>query len=122
MLQNGGTLDGARLLSRKSVECMTSNQLPASIGYGPTPGTSASPRRCRSSARATAWGWGCGLRRACRPFPARSATITGGATGPYFGSDGREGLSVVMMLQELNALRRTRYRALLRNLVYQALD
>jgi CubicO group peptidase (beta-lactamase class C family) len=38
MLLNGGELDGVRILSRKTVELMLSNQLPASIttvGFGP---------------------------------------------------------------------------------------
>lgn len=34
MLLNGGELDGVRLLSRKSVELMTSNHLPPDAGYG----------------------------------------------------------------------------------------
>jgi CubicO group peptidase (beta-lactamase class C family) len=45
----------------------------------------------------------------------------GGALGPYFWVDPAEALVVVFMLQELNVERRTRYRALLRSLVYQAL-
>ena len=34
MLLNGGELNGVRILSRKSVELMTSNHLPPDIGYG----------------------------------------------------------------------------------------
>jgi CubicO group peptidase (beta-lactamase class C family) len=34
MLLNGGELDGVRLLSRKSVELMTSNHLPPGVGFG----------------------------------------------------------------------------------------
>jgi CubicO group peptidase (beta-lactamase class C family) len=41
--------------------------------------------------------------------------------GPYFWADPVEKLTVVFMLQELNIQIRTRYRALLRGLVYQAL-
>ena len=32
---NGGTLDGVRLVSRKTVELMTTNHLPASVRMGP---------------------------------------------------------------------------------------
>ena len=46
----------------------------------------------------------------------------GGATGPYFWVDPREKVIAVMMLQEANMQRRTHYRSLLRNLVYQALE
>jgi CubicO group peptidase (beta-lactamase class C family) len=45
----------------------------------------------------------------------------GGASGPYFWVDPSEQLIVVFMLQELDVQRRTRYRPLLRALVYQAL-
>ena len=46
----------------------------------------------------------------------------GGATGPYFWIDPQEKLVAVMMLQQPDIQRRTRYRPLLRNLVYQALQ
>ncbi len=45
----------------------------------------------------------------------------GGALGPYFWTYPVERLVVVFMLQELNVQIRTRYRALMRALVYQAL-
>ena len=38
MLLNGGEFNGARVLSRKTVELMTKNHLPAGIGAGLTPG------------------------------------------------------------------------------------
>jgi hypothetical protein len=41
--------------------------------------------------------------------------------GPYFWVDPAEKMSVIFMLQELNVHVRTRYRSLLRALVYQAL-
>jgi CubicO group peptidase (beta-lactamase class C family) len=44
------------------------------------------------------------------------------ATGPYFWIDPQEKLVAVMMLQQPDIQRRTRYRPLLRNLVYQALQ
>jgi CubicO group peptidase (beta-lactamase class C family) len=46
----------------------------------------------------------------------------GGATGPYFWIDPQEKLIAIMMLQELNIERRTYYRSIMRNLVYQALQ
>ena len=46
----------------------------------------------------------------------------GGATGPYFWVDPQEKLIAVMMLQESNIQRRTHYRSVMRNLVYQALQ
>ena len=38
MLLNGGELNGVRILKQETVKAMTSNQLPASIGYLGTPG------------------------------------------------------------------------------------
>jgi CubicO group peptidase (beta-lactamase class C family) len=55
-------------------------------------------------------------------FRVRSATTTVAATGPYFWIDPQEKLVAVMMLQQPDIQRRTRYRPLLRNLVYQALQ
>jgi CubicO group peptidase (beta-lactamase class C family) len=46
----------------------------------------------------------------------------GGATGPYFWVDPREKLIVVLMMQVPDIQRRTHYRSVLRNLVYQALE
>lgn len=123
MLQNGGMFDGERLLSRKSVELMTANHLPASIGYG------ANTRDLGIAAPLAELGQGYGLGLGVRLAPGLSPApgsvgdyYWGGATGPYFWVDPREDLLVVMMLQEPDAERRTRYRSLLRNLVYQALD
>lgn len=123
MLLNGGELDGVRLLSRKSVELMTSNHLPADVGYGPFAlelGITAPVRQFGQG-----YGLGVGVREQAglSPVPGSAGDyFWGGATGPYFWIDPQEQLIAIMMLQELNTQRRTYYRSVMRNLVYQALE
>lgn len=123
MLLNDGELDGVRLLSRKSVQLMRSNHLPPDIGYG------SFTQELGMTAPLPALGQGYGLGVGVRVEQGRSTVpgsigdhYWGGATGPYYWIDPQEKLVAVMMLQELDAQRRTYYRSLLRNLVYQALE
>ena len=123
MLLNGGELDGVRILSRKSVELMTSNHLPPGIGYG------AFTMELGLTAPLPEYGQGYGLGVGVRMKAGRSMVpgsvgdfYWGGATGPYFWVDPREQLVAVMMLQVADIQLRTHYRSLLRNLVYQALQ
>jgi CubicO group peptidase (beta-lactamase class C family) len=123
MLMNGGELDGVRLLSRKTVEMMTQNHLPPDTSYGthtPELGLAAPLPRL---------GQGYGLGLGVRMLPGLSAApgsvgdyYWGGASGPYFWVDPSEQLIAVFMLQDLDVQRRTRYRSLLRALIYQALS
>ncbi len=99
MLANGGSLDGARILSRKSVELMTSNHLPgdgelADValpgGYGEVGFT----------------GVGFGLTMAVRHHPVRVGStgspgefMWGGAASTTFWVDPVEDLVVVFMTQ-----------------------
>lgn len=123
MLLNGGELDGVRILSRKSVELMTSNHLPPGIGYG------AFTLELGLTAPLPQYGQGYGLGVGVREQAGRSMVpgslgdfYWGGATGPYFWVDPREQLIAVMMLQVPDIQLRTHYRSLLRNLVYQAVQ
>jgi CubicO group peptidase (beta-lactamase class C family) len=109
MLLNGGILDGVRLLSRKTVEHMTSDHL------GPIPGTSAM----------TGPGYGFGLGFAVRladglsPTPGSAGQYYwGGAAGTAFWVDPREQLIAVLMTQGPN--QREYNRALFRGLAYGA--
>jgi CubicO group peptidase (beta-lactamase class C family) len=122
MLLNGGELGGVRILSRKSVELMTSNHLPPDIGYG------AFTMELGLTAPLPQYGQGYGLGVGVRQEAGRSMVpgsvgdfYWGGATGPYFWADPQEQLFAVMMLQVPDIQLRTHYRSLLRNLVYQAL-
>jgi CubicO group peptidase (beta-lactamase class C family) len=112
MLQNGGVLDGHRILSPATVGFMTSDHL-GQIGPGPTaylPGP----------------GYGFGLGFAVR----RQAGVAsyegslgdyywGGAAGTSFWNDPKQHLTVVFMVQAPSQL--FHYSALLRNMVYAAL-
>jgi CubicO group peptidase (beta-lactamase class C family) len=112
MLQNGGALDGRRILSPATVAFMTSDHL-GEIGPGPTlylPGP----------------GYGFGLGFAVRR---QTGVATyegspgdyywGGAAGTSFWNDPKQHLTVVFMMQAPSQL--FRYSALLRNMVYAAL-
>jgi CubicO group peptidase (beta-lactamase class C family) len=112
MLQNGGILDGKRILSPKTVAYMTADHLDASIAPGPIylPGA----------------GFGFGLGFAVRkdagvsPFLGSVGEYNwGGAGGTYFWSDPRESLFVVFMMQ--SPKQRLPYRTVLKAMVYAAL-
>jgi CubicO group peptidase (beta-lactamase class C family) len=114
MLLNKGTLDGIRLLSRKTVEYMTADHLGSLAGrsdpsYIPGPG------------------YGFGLGFAVRQGDGLSywpGTVDdywwAGYGGTYFWVDPKEEMVAVFMMQAI--AERGYYRALLRNLVYQAID
>jgi CubicO group peptidase (beta-lactamase class C family) len=107
MLLNGGELGGVRVLSRKSVDFMTSDHLGAIRGPGP--------------------GYGFGLGFAVRKEDGLSSTNGSagdynwaGYGGTYFWVDPKERLIAVWMMQAPN--QRNYYRELFRNMVYSALD
>ncbi|MCC7272421.1 MAG: beta-lactamase family protein [Alphaproteobacteria bacterium] len=117
---NGGQLDGVRLLSRKTVELMTSDHLP--------PGTAMGPDMARFEALlpGPAMGQGFGLGFAVRNEAGRSPLhgsvgdfYWGGAYGTYFWIDPAENLLAILMMQSPQA--RLPYRYLMRELVYQAI-
>lgn len=123
MLLNGGELDGTRILSRKMVQLMTSDHLPPDIGYG------AFTLELGLTAPLPQLGQGYGLGVGVRKEQGRSPVpgsigdyFWGGATGPYYWIDPQEQLIAIMMMQEPNTQRRTYYRSVMRNLVYQALQ
>jgi CubicO group peptidase (beta-lactamase class C family) len=111
MLLNGGELDGARILSRKTVAYMTSDHLGV-LSRGP--------------AYAPGPGYGFGLGFAVRTHAGLAAMpgsvgdyYWGGLGGTYFWIDPREKLIAILMLQAPS--QRDYYRALFRDLVYAAL-
>jgi CubicO group peptidase (beta-lactamase class C family) len=117
MLLNKGTLDGTRILGRKTVEYMTADQL------GPTVDAS----RLHTFAVESLDGYGFGLGVAVRRVPG-VAGITGspgdfrwsGAQGTLFWVDPKEELAVVYMAQTPGAIR-AHYRQVLPALVLQAI-
>jgi len=107
MLLNGGELDGARLLSKKTIDYMTSDHL-AGIRGGPAPG----------------YGFGLGFAVRLADGQASTPGSTGdynwaGFGGTYFWVDPKERLVAVWMMQ--STPQRNYYRGLYRNLVYGAM-
>ena len=116
MMQNGGVLDGKRILSRTTVRYMTSDHLGPRIPIAPTPGGNVLFPSLYTF----------GLGFAVRPsdglaFAPGSAGdyYWGGYAGTIFWVDPKEQIVAVMMMQSPGAMR-TYHRNLLRQLVYQA--
>ena len=116
MLLDGGTLDGVRILSPRTIRFMTADHL--------------GPIRAASLARGAAYspgpGYGFGLGFAVRDAVGEAAMIGnpgefywGGYAGTYFWVDPRDRLVVVWMMQAPDA--RVAYRATLRSAVYAAM-
>ncbi|MEM8769075.1 MAG: serine hydrolase domain-containing protein [Pseudomonadota bacterium] len=99
MLRNGGSLDGARILSPRTVEFMTLNHLPASISSG---GSGETPGLGGRSLNGFGFGLGFGL---VTDVPASGVMGSvgeyswGGAAGTIFWVDPVEDFVVVAMIQ-----------------------
>lgn len=116
---NGGTLDGVRLVSRKTVELMTSDHLPPGVAMGPD------MARFEALLPSVEFGQGFGLGFAVRTAAGRNPLhgsvgdyFWGGAFGTFFWIDPKEQLFAVLMMQSPQA--RLPYRYLMREMVYQA--
>jgi CubicO group peptidase (beta-lactamase class C family) len=117
MLLNQGTLDGTRVLSRKSVEYMTANQL----------GPNVDVSRLHEFAVEHLDGAGFGLGVAVRTqtgvggVPGSPGELLwGGGPGTMFWVDPKEELAVVFLASTPGPVRR-HYRQLVKNLVVQAI-
>ncbi len=117
MLLNGGSLDGARILSRTTVRLMTSDHLGriADAGPSPTTGLLGTP------------GYGFGLGFAVRLADGVAGVhgsagdyTWGGFAGTYFWVDPKEDLFGILMTQQPGPIR-VQYRKIFRQLVYQAI-
>jgi len=115
MLLNGGTLDGKRYLSPKTVAAMSANHIGTTTGVQPGPYYLPGP------------GYGFGLGFAVRTEAGASGATSsvgeyywGGAAGTAFWVDPKENLFVLYMMQSPS--QRTRFRAALRNMVYGAFE
>lgn len=117
---NGGTLDGVRLLSRKSVELMTHDHLPPGTPMGPE--MLGRGLQLPSPDNGMGFGLGFAVRTAAghNPLPGSVGDFAwGGIYGTGFWVDPKEQLFSVLMMQSMAM--RVPYRALMRNLVYQAI-
>ena len=121
MLLNGGTLDGARLVSPTTVALMASDHLPPGIPYGPN-------MRAMFGALAPVPenGIGFGLGFAVRnsagrnPLPGSPGDYSwSGVSGTYFWIDPEQQLVAILMMQA--PIQRLHYRYLMRTMVYQAI-
>jgi len=117
MLLNGGQLDGVRVLSRTTVELMTSDHLGTRIAAPVTPGELllGTP------------GYGFGLGFAVRLAPGIAGVpgsagefMWAGYAGTYFWVDPKEQITAVFMSQAPSPIR-AYYRKLVKQLVYQAI-
>jgi CubicO group peptidase (beta-lactamase class C family) len=119
MLLNGGELDGARILGRKTIELMTRNHLPNDEDL---------TRWALGSFSETAnEGYGFGLGFSINLGPARTATIGsageyawGGAASTIFWVDPAEELAVILMTQFMPSAT-FNFRGQLKTLVYPAI-
>jgi CubicO group peptidase (beta-lactamase class C family) len=121
MFLNGGTLDGVRLVSRKTVEHMTSNHIPPGYKY-------ASPIQNQivwpSPSMETGQGFGLGFAINCEPernpLPgSKGAYYWSGIYGTNFLVDPKEQLIAIMMNQAPAQLMPYQHR--MRHYVYQAI-
>ncbi|MGO8989733.1 MAG: serine hydrolase domain-containing protein [bacterium] len=121
MFLNGGTLDGVRLVSRKTIEHMTSNNVPP--GY-----KSAYPVQWQiawpTPSVETGQGFGLGFAINCKPglspLPgSKGDYYWSGILGTYFWVDPKEQLIAILMIQAPTQLLPYQYR--MRDSVYQAI-
>jgi CubicO group peptidase (beta-lactamase class C family) len=121
MLANGGTLDGVRIVSRKTVSLMASDHLPPGIAFSAT-----ARAQFEESAPLPEFGQGFGLGFCVRKEAGRNPVpgsvgdfYWSGVHGTYFWIDPAEELIGILMLCAPDL--RRHYRALMRQLTYQAL-
>jgi CubicO group peptidase (beta-lactamase class C family) len=120
MMANGGQLDGKRILSRKTVELMTSDHLGTRV-------QAVSPMTPGEVLLSTA-GYTFGLGFAVRQQPgiagvagSQGEFTWGGYAGTYFWVDPKEDIVAVYMTQAPSPIR-SYYRKLFKNLVYAAIE
>ena len=113
MLLNGGTLDGIRIVGRKTLEWMTSDHLDPTVKIQ------------RGALMQPGIGFGLGFavrtQEGIAPFPGSPGQFFwSGMGGTFFWIDPKEDLFAILMSQAPG--QRVHTRALLRNLVYAALE
>jgi len=120
MFANGGQLDGVRVLSRKTIDQMTANNLPPGIEMGDGMWRLGPLEPSRRVGQGYGLGVAVRLNQGRNPLPGSPYDYSwGGVWGTYFWHDPRERLFVVFMMQ--SPAQGDRYHAIVRQLVYQAL-
>jgi CubicO group peptidase (beta-lactamase class C family) len=115
MLRNGGTLDGKRYLSPKTIAYMISNHIAA--------GSSVVPGPYYLPGAGFGFGLGFAVRTEAGVSPQNGSVGEynwSGAGGTTFWVDPKEDLFVVFMMQSPS--QRTRYRTMLHNVIYGAFE
>ena len=117
MLLNGGQLDGTRLLSRTTIELMTSDHLGTRIAAPTTPG------ELLLGTPGYTFGLGFAVRQAAgvAGVPGSAGEFMwAGYAGTFFWADPKEQIAAVYMSQAPSPIR-AYYRKLVKQLVYQAI-
>ncbi len=116
MLMNGGSLDGARVMSRTTVKLMTSDHLGTFIVQTPQPG------ELLLGTKGYSFGLGFAVRTGdgVAGVPGSAGEyMWAGYAGTYFWVDPKEQLTAVLMTQAASP-QRAYFRKLVKQLVYQA--
>jgi CubicO group peptidase (beta-lactamase class C family) len=102
MLRNGGSLDGVRVLSPKTIELMTMNHVPSIVA----PVTGEAPTNTSTLFKGSGFGLGFGVVQdvvATGSIGSQGEYSWGGAAGTVFWVDPVEDLVVVSMIQLMNS-------------------
>jgi CubicO group peptidase (beta-lactamase class C family) len=120
MFANGGELDGVRVISRKTIDLMTANNLPPDIKMGDDMWKMGALEPSPRVGQGFGLGFAVRTEQGRNPLPGSPYDYHwAGAWGTYFWHDPRERMYVVFMMQ--SHAEAEHYRRLLRDLVYQAL-
>lgn len=124
MLLNGGKLDGVRLVSRKTVEHMTSNHIPP--GYKsayPVQQQIAWPTPSAETGQGFGSGFAINVEPGLSPLPgSKGDYYWTGIYGTYFWVDPKEQLIAILMAQGPPTVLIRPYQLYMRSYVYQAIS
>lgn len=118
--RNGGTLDGVRLVSRKTVELMTHNHLPPATRMGPDMAYFGAQLPSPDVGQGFGLGFAVRTHAGLNPLPGSVGDYSwSGIYGTFFWIDPHEDLFAILMMQSM--AQRMPYRWVMREGVYQAL-
>jgi CubicO group peptidase (beta-lactamase class C family) len=121
MLLNGGTLDGVRLVSRKTIEHMTSNHIPPGYKYAvPIQNQILWPSPSMETGQGFGLGFAINWQPERSPLPgSKGLYYWNGVLGTHFWIDPKEQLITVLMIQA--PAQNFPYTYRMRHFVYQAI-